>query len=557
MFSVPENKHSMHPEQTSTSCMTLIEEEQASWRMQNKSSSSHPSEMDQGGSRPPRSDSLSQSLSSNCPGPSLVMPTPRSKFLHSSNILSSGTAPPSGSTCSITSSSMTVYPSIFPTTPPPGPILPSSQSSSQSSSASSTHSQAAGSMKVNGKYYVGSYHRPPLLRHASGYSLEEGERASGMGHSIPKTEPLTPTFPMDLPVSSLMAGDSTVRSSRLSLRRESLSQASKTSTASRGTLSCTPEPRASPMSGISGTPGLSSTPLREDWCLWGSSEAQGAGNLTGSGGEGLLGRGAGGHTDPLISDEYSTTPLWRARDTMRGGLVLIMVMYLPHPSDTLVPESPLPSAIFLAQQLAHIPGILAPLDCYYTGNDWVIIYPWFGEVWGRCPKQRGITLLDMMEAHGGILSEQLSRIILREVVSILVEVHAMGLAHGGIHPQNLLVNSRYEVRLMDFHHSVARPQSGASHTPADPAAEASPFDHPDSAVMDAWSLGILMYRMLEGCLPWPSTHLAQKRQWRLDGWVGSAEAKWTVECLLDPNPFTRWTVQNLKESAWLTAPPTP
>lgn len=333
------------------------------------------------------------------------------------------------------------------------------------------------------------------------------------------------------------------------------------------------------MSALSGASGLSSTPLREDIYLWGSTENQGTSHLTGVGvmagsggvnhslGNSPLGEGNGGtqgHFDQryatidcIRSDDYSTTPLWRARDTVRGGLVLIMIMYLPHPSDTLVPESPLPSAIFMAQQLAHIHGILAPLDCYYTGNDWIIIYPWFGEVWGRCPKQRGITLLDMMDAHGGILSEHLSRIILREVVTILMEVHAMGLAHGGLQPQNLLVNARYEVRLIDFHHSVARPQADAPPTPSDPSAEASPFDHPDPAVMDAWSLGILMYRMLEGCLPWSSTQLAQKRQWRVEGWVGSAEAKWTVECLLDPNPFTRWTVKDLKESAWLTAPPTP
>lgn len=139
----------------------------------------------------------------------------------------------------------------------------------------------------------------------------------------------------------------------------------------------------------------------------------------------------------------------------------------------------------------------------------------------------GVTLNDMIENRSGILLNDFF-IIFCKLVQALDKVHEAGVIHGGIKPNNILVNlSTFDIRLIGF--ISALDVRDVSHFMYDPSfirktlSYTSPeqtgrINHRVVFSSDLYSLGVIFYEMLSGRLPFFSddplelihSHLAEE-----------------------------------------------
>lgn len=117
----------------------------------------------------------------------------------------------------------------------------------------------------------------------------------------------------------------------------------------------------------------------------------------------------------------------------------------------------------------------------------------------------GITLKKLIEEHGH-LSLQESLHIAKKIAAALEMAHSNHLVHCDIKPHNILVTSNGAVKVADF--GIARVVSSSTLTYDDTVVGSVHYFSPEQAKgtpvnlkTDIYSLGVVMYEMLTGCLP--------------------------------------------------------
>ena len=89
--------------------------------------------------------------------------------------------------------------------------------------------------------------------------------------------------------------------------------------------------------------------------------------------------------------------------------------------------------------------------------------------------------------------------------------HAQGVIHRDIKPENIMITDAGSVRLIDFGLSKASKNNRNLRTQAGTPYYMAPevFDQNYSAQADIWSLGVLLYTLVSGYLPYQGDNLAQ------------------------------------------------
>ncbi|XP_047431640.1 maternal embryonic leucine zipper kinase [Mugil cephalus] len=105
------------------------------------------------------------------------------------------------------------------------------------------------------------------------------------------------------------------------------------------------------------------------------------------------------------------------------------------------------------------------------------------------------------------LSEEETRVFFRQIVSAMAYVHSQGYAHRDLKPENLLIDEDHNLKLIDFG-LCARPKGGLSYelmtccgSPAYAAPELIQGKAYIGSEADVWSMGVLMFALLCGYLP--------------------------------------------------------
>ncbi|KAK3140172.1 hypothetical protein QOZ80_5AG0397040 [Eleusine coracana subsp. coracana] len=174
------------------------------------------------------------------------------------------------------------------------------------------------------------------------------------------------------------------------------------------------------------------------------------------------------------------------------------------------------------------------------------------------------------------LPEHAARRAFAQLVDALAHCHARGVAHRDVKPQNVLLDADGNLKLSDFGLAALIPSADPSPnnspsdssnsddsdsgdlllrtacgTPAYAAPEVLRRRAYDGAKADAWSLGVVLFVMLAGKLPFDDANVAAMcaRQRRRDhaplpDWVSPPERR-LVRRLLDPDPSTRLAVADL------------
>ena len=121
----------------------------------------------------------------------------------------------------------------------------------------------------------------------------------------------------------------------------------------------------------------------------------------------------------------------------------------------------------------------------------------------------GITLKEYLSLRGGPLTWKETLHFSMQVLEALSHAHSKGVVHRDVKPQNIMLQSNGQVKLMDF--GIARFSQAENYALGDKAIGSVHYISPEQAkgmptdaTTDIYSVGVMMYEMLSGKLPFES-----------------------------------------------------
>ncbi|XP_073947865.1 calcium/calmodulin-dependent protein kinase kinase 2 isoform X2 [Choristoneura fumiferana] len=162
------------------------------------------------------------------------------------------------------------------------------------------------------------------------------------------------------------------------------------------------------------------------------------------------------------------------------------------------------------------------------------------------------------------LSEDLARSYFRDVLLGVEYLHYQRIAHRDLKPANLLLGEgRVQVADLGACGELAEAGrlAGGVGTPAFRAPEAAaPADRYDGEAADIWSLGVTLFAMVTGRVPWAGNSCAElQRRVQTDPLKFPAQPALSMQLqfllmnMLDKNPASRYTIRDIKEHPWVTS----
>nr|XP_032825331.1 maternal embryonic leucine zipper kinase isoform X2 [Petromyzon marinus] len=175
-----------------------------------------------------------------------------------------------------------------------------------------------------------------------------------------------------------------------------------------------------------------------------------------------------------------------------------------------------------------------------------------------CP---GGELFDYIIARDRLPEEE-ARVFFRQIVSAIAYVHSQGFAHRDLKPENLLIDENHNLKLIDFG-LCARPKGGLDchletccGSPAYAAPELIQGKPYCGSEADLWSMGVLLYALLCGFLPFDDDNVMalyrkiQRGKYEIPKWL-SRESITLLDQLLQVDPTRRLAVRHLLGHPWL------
>lgn len=175
-------------------------------------------------------------------------------------------------------------------------------------------------------------------------------------------------------------------------------------------------------------------------------------------------------------------------------------------------------------------------------------------------------LIDFINTHGP-LDEANGVKMFRELLAAVMYLHSRGITHRDLKPENILMNSK-TIKVSDFGFAEEmKPNElltltcGSEYYVAPEVVSGIPYD---GRKCDIWSLGVILYSMQAGFLPWDfsgrSTVFEQGKNSDFDIPIFfSTDLKNLLKQMLDPNPLYRPTCEEIAKHPWCKAvvPPKP
>lgn len=172
----------------------------------------------------------------------------------------------------------------------------------------------------------------------------------------------------------------------------------------------------------------------------------------------------------------------------------------------------------------------------------------------------------------GAISEAQARVWIRQLALSVQYLHDMDIAHRDLKCENILITSNYNIKLADFGFSrytvdshgkkqTSETYCGSLSYAAPEILRGLPY-HPK--VADIWSIGVILYIMLNKAMPFDDTNIKRlyeqqtNKRWRFRAKVIdilSDQVKKLMTHLLEPDVAKRWRVEQILNSDWLAMDP--
>ncbi|KAE8753152.1 hypothetical protein FOCC_FOCC000075, partial [Frankliniella occidentalis] len=180
-------------------------------------------------------------------------------------------------------------------------------------------------------------------------------------------------------------------------------------------------------------------------------------------------------------------------------------------------------------------------------------------------------LLDWVLKHGAVTEGQ-SRVWLRQLTLALQYLQALEIAHRDLKCENVLITTNYNVKLADFGFARycvdARGRRVLSGTNCGSLSYAAPeilrAEQYDPKISDVWSLGVVLYIMLNKAMPFDDSNINRlhdeqiQRRWRFCASVVdilSDQVKNLIYNMLEPDTQRRYQVDAILASDWIAMDP--
>jgi len=177
-------------------------------------------------------------------------------------------------------------------------------------------------------------------------------------------------------------------------------------------------------------------------------------------------------------------------------------------------------------------------------------------------------LLEYIKLRGA-LPEAKAKAMFFGLVTAIEALHAMDIIHRDLKCENVLLNSRNEIKLSDFGFARRQEEGELSRTFCGSAAYAAPevlqgFPY-NGKPYDIWSLGVILYIMVVGSMPYNDSNFKKMVRMQTERKVGfsrspglSMEVKDLIHRMLEAKVPQRITIGQVLECTWLAElrPPT-
>ncbi|XP_008997735.4 maternal embryonic leucine zipper kinase isoform X4 [Callithrix jacchus] len=160
------------------------------------------------------------------------------------------------------------------------------------------------------------------------------------------------------------------------------------------------------------------------------------------------------------------------------------------------------------------------------------------------------------------LSEEETRVVFRQIVSAVAYVHSQGYAHRDLKPENLLFDEYHKLKLIDFG-LCAKPKGNKDYhlqTCCGSLAYAAPELIQGKSYLgseaDVWSMGILLYVLMCGFLPFDDDNIMalykkiMRGKYDVPKWL-SRSSILLLQQMLQVDPKKRISMKNLLNHPWI------
>jgi serine/threonine protein kinase len=166
--------------------------------------------------------------------------------------------------------------------------------------------------------------------------------------------------------------------------------------------------------------------------------------------------------------------------------------------------------------------------------------------------------------ENGVLPEHEARELFAQILSAVHFLHSKGIVHRDLKPENVLLDEFRHAKLGDFGfchmvgaQTLLKTRCGSPFYAPPEIIARQPYD---GRIADVWSLGIMLFTMVTGSLPWSTSNQVALFKEIAEGCIDipstvSPRLREMLIGMLQRNPAERTTTAQLLGSAWAAPPP--